>query len=684
MTLKSHVTNLYGRSIYQRTNDLKQTKIKLAILTNHIVFMKRCRDQEITPWGLRIGRHLKKSHASKAITSKAESALVREQLAVLKTKKAKVLDTIANIESTLKDKLTPQDFAIVEQATNSAQQREFLKKKESQKVKFERLLAEKVSAQREKTVIKNPVVNISGRELSEGEISVLEKGLGFAPVPKTVPTKEIICAAEVGLRKIKDPIEANVVRAKVASILRNSKPPQDNLTNDERSGLKSLQARKDIKILPADKGNTVVILSAGQYTEKLELLLSDRAYQKMSKDPTKVKERKMREPISRIKAKGELSDVRAQQLLPSHSVVPKLYGVPKIHKPDVPLRPITSTIDSPAHHIARFLTKIISPVLGQTEYTVPNSAAFVEQVKNLTLSPGDILVSFDVTSLFTRVPTDGAIDAICAKLLHDETLPDRCELSIDSVRALMKECLSCSYFQCGGQFYNQLEGAPMGLSLSVALANGFMESFEEKLLETTPLKPKYWRRYVDDTFVVWQHGSHALDEFHQHLNDICPSIQFTREVEENGKLPFLDVEVVRSGDAIKTMVYRKPTSSNVYIHHASHHADSIKTGVIKCLAKRAETVCSDQDARLEELKYLEQIFECNGYPREYVKRALKPKQRDLTRTDQEPEPANSQPQPTIGPPNQTEPTASDDPRTERPRPTYISIPYVKGTSEKNS
>ena len=187
---------------------------------------------------------------------------------------------------------------------------------------------------------------------------------------------------------------------------------------------------------------------------------------------------------------------------------------------------------------------------------------------------------------------------------------------------------------------------------------------------------------MDDTFVVWQHGSHALDEFHQHLNDICPSIQFTREVEENGKLPFLDVEVVRSGDAIKTMVYRKPTSSNVYIHHASHHADSIKTGVIKCLAKRAETVCSDQDARLEELKYLEQIFECNGYPREYVKRALKPKQRDLTRTDQEPEPANSQPQPTIGPPNQTEPTASVDPRTERPRPTYISIPYVKGTSEK--
>ena len=173
------------------------------------------------------------------------------------------------------------------------------------------------------------------------------------------------------------------------------------------------------------------------------------------------------------------------------------------------------------------------------------------------------------------------MDAVCAKLLRDDDLPARCELSVDSIRALMRECMNCRYFQCGGKFYLQQEGAPMGLSLSVALANAFMESLEERLLETAPLKPKYWRRYVDDTFIVWQHGQQALEQFHEHLNSACPTIQFTREVESDGRLPFLDVEVARDGRKLKTSVYRKPTSSNVYINHASHHADSIKTGVIR-------------------------------------------------------------------------------------------------------
>ena len=205
----------------------------------------------------------------------------------------------------------------------------------------------------------------------------------------------------------------------------------------------------------------------------------------------------------------------------------------------------------------------------------------------------------------------------------------------------------------------------MGLSLSVALANGFMESLEEKLLETAPLKPKYWRRYVDDTFVVWQHGRHTLDQFHQHLNHACPSIQFTREIEEEGKLSFLDVKVVKDGEKLKTKVYRKPTSSNVYLHYASHHADSIKTGVIKCLSKRAGAVCSDEDAKMEETAYLEQVFKDNGYPRGYVRRALESKDQDA--------PEEARP---------SDPTNPSRLPTEQARPTYISIPYVKGTSER--
>ena len=64
----------------------------------------------------------------------------------------------------------------------------------------------------------------------------------------------------------------------------------------------------------------------------------------------------------------------------------------------------------------------------------------------------------------------------------------------------------------------------MGSPLSPIVANIFMEDLEAETLETSPWKPKMWRRYVDDVFVIWPHGDQQLEEFHLHLNGLNPSI----------------------------------------------------------------------------------------------------------------------------------------------------------------
>ncbi|ERL94868.1 hypothetical protein D910_12141, partial [Dendroctonus ponderosae] len=78
----------------------------------------------------------------------------------------------------------------------------------------------------------------------------------------------------------------------------------------------------------------------------------------------------------------------------------------------------------------------------------------------------------------------------------------------------------------------------MGSPLSPVIANYFMEKFEKNALDTAVRKPKCWFRYVDDTFVVWGHGLTELEDFLRHLNSINPKIQFTMEVEKDGRLPF--------------------------------------------------------------------------------------------------------------------------------------------------
>ena len=123
----------------------------------------------------------------------------------------------------------------------------------------------------------------------------------------------------------------------------------------------------------------------------------------------------------------------------------------------------------------------------------------------------------------------------------------------------------------------------MGSPLSPVVANIFMEDFEGTALVTCDLPPKLWLRYVDDTFVVWQHGENHLGEFLEHLNGLHTRIDFTMEEEVSGKLPFLDVLVKRKDNRLTTDIYRKPTNTNRYLNYRSSHHPRVKMGIIKTL-----------------------------------------------------------------------------------------------------
>ena len=77
----------------------------------------------------------------------------------------------------------------------------------------------------------------------------------------------------------------------------------------------------------------------------------------------------------------------------------------------MPLRPIVSFINSPTYNLSKFLSRILSSLLVN-RYSVRNSKKFVDYVQNFTISESEILVSFDVVSLFTSVPMDKALNLV--------------------------------------------------------------------------------------------------------------------------------------------------------------------------------------------------------------------------------------------------------------------------------
>lgn len=476
------------------------------------------------------------------------------------------------------------------------------------------------------------VVNLSSKPLDAATNSVLAKGLNFAPTPRAVPIKDIICGVEQAIRDL-PPDAAEEIRRETCLALKRT-VFKSNLNKEEHNALRVLRADKDLVVLPADKGNAAVVLDSTTYKDKVTNLLSDPSYRKLDKDPTSRIENRTRTLLKR----SELPTDIVKSLIPRSSVPPRLYGLPKIHKTDVPLRPIVSAIGSPTYTLAKHLTTLLQPVVGTCEHHVKNSTEFVKNIHNIKLDPQDILVSFDVVSLFTRVPLKDAL-----QLLESNFTPD--------VIALFKHVLTSTYFLYDGQFYEQQDGVAMGSPLSPAIANFYMEHFEHLALKRTVYSPKYFYRYVDDTFVVWQHGIERLKDFLSLLNSIHSNIKFTMEIEKDGCLPFLDILICRKADgSLAHKVYRKPTHTDLYLNASSHHHPAQKRGILKTLVHRARSI-SDADSLTTEIQHLRNTFRQNGYSHKDIAWALR-------KTDRQP------------------PTLSET------RPKLAFIPYMPPVSNK--
>jgi hypothetical protein len=118
---------------------------------------------------------------------------------------------------------------------------------------------------------------------------------------------------------------------------------------------------------------------------------------------------------------------------------------------------------------------------------------------------------------------------------------------------------------------------------------------------------------VDDTFAIWPHGKEKLKDFLNHLNGFNNNIQFTMEVEEDGHLPFLDIDVYRKRDgSLRHKVYRKHTHTILYLHQTSHHHPANKHSVLSSLVHRAKALCN-QESLAPELTLLTNVFKQNGY-----------------------------------------------------------------------
>ena len=154
--------------------------------------------------------------------------------------------------------------------------------------------------------------------------------------------------------------EADELRVEVKKALKktqNTPRLPSNIIREENKALKELKEDKSRIILTADKGVALVIMDKAGYNKKAEELLNTKTCKKIPEDPTNKQKSRLISILKNIKAEGGLSEEAYRRLYPTGAVSPKVYGLPKIYKPGIPLRPIVSSTGTVTYNTANELAK---------------------------------------------------------------------------------------------------------------------------------------------------------------------------------------------------------------------------------------------------------------------------------------------------------------------------------------
>ena len=184
------------------------------------------------------------------------------------------------------------------------------------------------------------------------------------------------------------------------------------MTPDEQKALKRLKTDENIVILPADKGRATVVMDKTDYNGKMDSLVNDKqTYEVLKRDPPPSLQRKRNNKLLTLKKTDKIDYNRLRCCVPQPS---KLYGLPKLYKPNIPKRPIVFFCGSPTRQLSTYLPNVLKLLTDESGHKLQSTETFIDAIKTIKIPDDHKLMSFDVKSLFTSIPLQLALD--CAGL----------------------------------------------------------------------------------------------------------------------------------------------------------------------------------------------------------------------------------------------------------------------------
>ena len=425
--------------------------------------------------------------------------------------------------------------------------------------------------------------------------------------------------------------------------------------------MKKLQSDKSIVILAADKGRSTAILNREDYLEKCMDHINNSPNQLLKKHTTIKSKIKTLKQLKVLKDDEFIDNNLYYYLKPTDSAAPRFYGQPKIHKAGVPIRPIVSYSGSPLHNVNKYIANILKAYVKDENNNAKNSTMFSTYIRNVSIEDDAIMVSFDVTSLYTNIPIIDTLNIIKDYVNNDDQFTRKTAIPQDKFLNLVHLVLTTTWYTFNSQFYQQTDGVAMGGPASSTTAEIYIQAYERTAITTALDPPKVWERFIDGVYSILKRTH--LENFSHHINNLHQNIKFATEEESNEELAFLDTLLKRNNGEISVLVYRTPTNTDQYLHYSSHHQTSCKESVVSSLFNRAYSIITNKDDLHKKKDRIKLVLKENGYRESIINKIF----RRITNNHSLPQSQQL--------------TQATDIQEEEIR-ISINLPSVQGTSEK--
>ena len=672
----NHIRQRFGPLTAKHTFMYVKLLIKQAKLKKDLEFLRTCKHEQLAPTFVRVKIPNTHQHYKRAIHS-FRMQLLNDEIKIKKRKLTKNYKLSNNMLALLKDSITGLTLIKLKSIFQ-----QMIKQRVDTWVKTHAGKLQSLRGEKEKDLPKNnhknnnnntilpdtpPIItNLSTRQLTEEETSVLQQGLDFVFPPTRFDDRTFIANMEtyfVNLLGHATDKRDYETKEEEEQTIYHLTPTQLQCANKLRSSCNSFRygamreinthkqattraqmtinrLSKDTSIIITrpDKGRGVVILNKNDYIKKMgELLADSSTFQRIEQDQTIKQENRLNRKLAELKNNGFLTEQDYQYARSRGSQPARIYGLPKTHKVRdtegiPPLRPIVSSSNTFNYRLAKLLAMKINHI-RQNPNIIKDTFSFVDWLHKLKLNPKDYkMLSFDITSLFTKVPLDQTIKIILDKMYGKEhtclysknpksawcqTCKNRHEM-----KTLLEMATKETHFTFNGEIFCQRNGIAMGSPLGPIFADVYVSYLEEKFMKRIQsVGVEHYKRFVDDTFTL-VHKDINKNTILDILNSYDSEIQFTCEEEMEHRISFLDVSIERAPTDLQTpfltRVYRKPTFTGLLLKWASHVPRTYKVSAISSMVYRAIRICSTYKSLTQEFDKIRALAWNNGYPANFT------------------------------------------------------------------